>query len=171
MFQKIYFFLALTLCCQSAFSLESDFKQPIYFEAENSSFNYNQGIFSSSGGVRISQGTILIQAANAKGSLKNGQPYQITLSGNPVKFQQKVSEERGLTQGQANSILYDSTSSEITLKGNASIKQADGSSLSAETLRYNLTVGDIEAKGSSNSNKRVKIVIPPQKNIQVRPLQ
>lgn len=156
--------LVLLFCTltQSTFALESDFNEPIFYQADNTSLNSNQSTFSSSGNIQISQGTILIQASNASGSLKNGQPHQITFTGNPVKFQQKLSTEKGMVYGQANSIIYSSTSAEILLKGNASIRQQNGSSLSGETLRYNLTMGDVEAKGSSKS--RVQIIIPPQQN-------
>nr|WP_252358063.1 LptA/OstA family protein [Acinetobacter proteolyticus] len=45
----------------------------------------------------------------------------------------------------ADRIDYSTSATEIILKGNASVIM-DGSSISAETLRYNLTVGDIELK-------------------------
>ncbi|VXA53986.1 Lipopolysaccharide transporter (fragment) [Acinetobacter proteolyticus] len=67
----------------------------------------------------------------------------------------------------ADRIDYSTSATEIILKGNASVIM-DGSSISAETLRYNLTVGDIEAQGVPN--KRVQMIIPPQKNAQMKPL-
>jgi len=168
MFQKSILVLILAVQVQSIFAIDSDFTQPIYFQAENSIFNYNKNTVTASGSVQISQGSILIQASNATGSLRNGQPYQITLTGNPVKFQQRLNQGNGMVYGKANSISYSSTSSEIVLKGKASIIQDNGSSLSGETLRYNLTMGDIEAKGSPN--RRVQIIIPPQKNTKIKPL-
>ncbi|EPH36090.1 LptA, protein essential for LPS transport across the periplasm [Acinetobacter gyllenbergii CIP 110306 = MTCC 11365] len=86
------------------------------------------------------------------GTLSNGQPHQITLTGNPVKFQQKVSEAKGMVYGKANQVDYSTSATEIVLIGNASMIM-EGSSISAETLRYNLTIGDIEAHGVPN--KRV----------------
>lgn len=165
-------FLVFLFCCpltQSIFAIESDFKEPIQFTANNTYLNYHQSRFSSSGNIKITQGTILIHASHASGSLRNGQPYQIKLSGNPVRFQQKLSIEQGMVYGKANSITYSSTTAEILLTGNASITRDDGSSLSAETIRYNLTIGDTEAKGTADN--RVKIVIPPQKNIQIKSMR
>lgn len=162
MLKRLYITFLIITPTPLAFAIESDFKQPIYFQSDSALLNTNQNTFKASG-VQISQGTILIQASSASGSLRNGQPYQVTLTGNPVKFQQKLSSEKGMVYGKANSINYSSTSTEIVLKGNASITQDDGTSLSGETLRYNLTMGDIEAKGSSN--KRLQMIIPPQKNV------
>lgn len=165
MLKKIIF-INISLLAQSIWALESDFKQSIYFQANQSQFNHYQATFSASGDIKISQGTILIQASSANGSLRDGMPYQITLKGNPVKFQQQL--DNGMVYGTANTILYNSTSSEISLKGNAQIKQ-QGAHLSGETLRYNLTLGDVEAKGSAT--KRVQIIIPPQKDLKIKKLE
>ncbi|VXA53985.1 hypothetical protein ACI8B_110058 [Acinetobacter proteolyticus] len=64
-------------------------------EAENTRYSPNQNNFSASN-IQIRQGSIDIQAANAVGTLRNDQPHQITLTGSPVKFQQKVSEAKGM---------------------------------------------------------------------------
>ena len=162
MFKKILLVSLLTIQIQTVFALDSDFTQPIYFESESTYLNTNKNTFSASN-VQISQGTILIQASNASGSLRNGQPYQVTLTGNPVKFQQKLNAEKGMVYGRANSVSYSSASSEIVLKGNASIIQDNGTRLAGETLRYNLTMGDVEAKGGPNN--RVQIIIPPKKEV------
>lgn len=154
------------MCSTYIYALESDFQQSIYIEATDTLYSPNQSSFSASN-IQIKQGTIDIQAAKAIGTLKNGQPYQLTLMGSPVRFQQKVSEEKGMVYGKANRVEYNTSATEIVLKGNASIIM-DGSSISGETLRYNLTIGDVEARGSSN--KRVQMVIPPQKNVKMKPL-
>lgn len=57
---------------------------------------------------------------------------------------------------------YSAFATEIILKGDASIIMKSAS-IAAETLRYNLTVSDIEAQGAPN--KRIQMIIPPQKNV------
>ncbi|ENV07728.1 lipopolysaccharide transport periplasmic protein LptA [Acinetobacter higginsii] len=166
MMKKIVSITSILMCSTHIYALESDFQQSIYIEATDTLYSPNQSSFSASN-IQIKQGTIDIQAAKAIGTLKNGQPYQLTLMGSPVRFQQKVSEEKGMVYGKANRVEYNTSATEIVLKGNASIIM-DGSSISGETLRYNLTIGDVEARGSSN--KRVQMVIPPQKNVQMKPL-
>ncbi|NNP74475.1 lipopolysaccharide transport periplasmic protein LptA [Acinetobacter sp. Ac_3412] len=166
MMKKIVSITSILMCSTHIYALESDFQQSIYIEATDTLYSPNQSSFSASN-IQIKQGTINIQAAKAIGTLKNGQPYQLTLMGSPVRFQQKVSEEKGMVYGKANRVEYNTSATEIVLKGNASIIM-DGSSISGETLRYNLTIGDVEARGSSN--KRVQMVIPPQKNVQMKPL-
>ncbi|ENU24822.1 lipopolysaccharide transport periplasmic protein LptA [Acinetobacter proteolyticus] len=84
---------SLLISCRSIFAIESDFQQSIYLEAENTRYSPNQNTFSAAN-IQISQGTIDIQAAKAVSTLRNGQPHQITLTGSPVKFQQKVSEAK-----------------------------------------------------------------------------
>lgn len=157
---------SILMSCTSISAIESDFQQSIYLEAENTHYSPNQNTFSASN-IQIKQGTIVVQAAKAMGTLSNGQPHQITLTGNPVKFQQKVSEAKGMVYGKANQVDYSTSATEIVLIGNASMIM-EGSSISAETLRYNLTIGDIEAHGVPN--KRVQMIIPPQKNVQMKPL-
>lgn len=164
---KIVSITSILMCSTYVYALESDFQQSIYIEAADTFYSPNQSTFSASN-IQIKQGTIDIQAAKAIGTLKNGQPYQLTLTGSPVRFQQKVSEEKGMVYGKANRVEYNTTATEIVLKGNASIIM-DGSSISGETLRYNLTIGDVEARGSSN--KRVQMVLPPQKNVEMKPLK
>ena len=164
---KIVSITSILMCSTYVYALESDFQQSIYIEAADTLYSPNQSTFSASN-IQIKQGTIDIQAAKAIGTLKNGQPYQLTLTGSPVRFQQKVSEEKGMVYGKANRVEYNTTATEIVLKGNASIIM-DGSSISGETLRYNLTIGDVEARGSSN--KRVQMVLPPQKNVEMKPLK
>ncbi|MCH7313342.1 lipopolysaccharide transport periplasmic protein LptA [Acinetobacter sp. ANC 3882] len=167
MMKKILSITSILMCSTHVYAIESDFQQSIHIAAENTLFSPNQNSFSASN-IQIKQGTIDIQAAKAIGTLKNGQPDQLTLTGSPVRFQQKVSEEKGMVYGKANRVDYSTSATEIVLKGNASIIM-DGSSISGETLRYNLTVGDVEARGSSN--KRVQIVIPPQKKVEMKPLK
>ncbi|MCH7389673.1 lipopolysaccharide transport periplasmic protein LptA [Acinetobacter dispersus] len=167
MMKKIVSITSILMCSTYVYALESDFQQSIYIEAADTLYSPNQSTFSASN-IQIKQGTIDIQAAKAIGTLKNGQPYQLTLTGSPVRFQQKVSEEKGMVYGKANRVEYNTTATEIVLKGNASIIM-DGSSISGETLRYNLTIGDVEARGSSN--KRVQMVLPPQKNVEMKPLK
>jgi len=167
MMKKIVSITSILMCSTYVYALESDFQQSIYIEAADTLYSPNQSTFSASN-IQIKQGTIDIQAAKAIGTLKNGQPYQLTLTGSPVRFQQKVSEEKGMVYGKANRVEYNTTATEIVLKGNASIIR-DGSSISGETLRYNLTIGDVEARGSLN--KRVQMVLPPQKNVEMKPLK
>ncbi|WP_436897685.1 lipopolysaccharide transport periplasmic protein LptA [Acinetobacter gyllenbergii] len=166
MMKKIFLMTSVLITCSSIFAIESDFQQSIYLDAENTRYSPNQNTFSAAN-IQIRQGTIDIHAAKAIGTLRNGQPHQITLTGSPVKFQQKVSEAKGMVYAKADRIDYSTSATEIILKGNASVIM-DGSSISAETLRYNLTVGDIEAQGVPN--KRVQMIIPPQKNVQMKPL-
>ncbi|NIE95503.1 lipopolysaccharide transport periplasmic protein LptA [Acinetobacter sp. Tr-809] len=166
MIKKCFPIISILMCSTPVFAMESDFQQSIYIEAENTHYSPNQSTFTASN-IQIKQGTIDIQAAKAIGTLRNGQPYQLTLTGSPVKFQQKVSEAKGMAYGKANRVEYTTTATEIVLKGNASMI-LDGSSISGDTLRYNLTIGDIEAQGTSN--KRVQIIIPPQKKVEMKPL-
>ncbi|ENX43361.1 lipopolysaccharide transport periplasmic protein LptA [Acinetobacter sp. NIPH 2100] len=165
--KKILSITSILMCSTHVCAIESDFQQSIHIAAENTLYSPNQNSFSASN-IQIKQGTIDIQAAKAIGTMKNGQPDQLTLTGSPVRFQQKVSEEKGMVYGKANRVDYNTSATEIVLKGNASILM-DGSSISGETLRYNLTIGDVEARGSSN--KRVQIIIPPQRKVEMKPLK
>jgi lipopolysaccharide export system protein LptA len=153
------------LCSATAFSLPSDRNQPITLLADRATFNERTGITTYTGNVIIEQGTMRLQANSIVANLNDKrQISQITATGSPAQFQQKVDPAKGLAKGQAQKIVYNAETGIITLSGNAFLQQ-DGASIRGATLKYSMNKGDIEAIGAPNKTGseagRVKIVIPP----------
>lgn len=151
--------LILTLITSSSFALPSDRNQPISLEADHATFNEKTGVTTYKGNVRISQGTMQLEADSIVAQLNSKRELQtVNATGNPAKFQQQISADHGIARGQAQKITYNADTGILTLSGNAYLIQ-DGSSLRGSTLRYSMNKGDIVAEGSKSG--RVQIVIPP----------
>ncbi len=151
--------LLLTLIASSSFALPSDRNQAVSLEADHATFNEKTGVTTYNGNVRITQGTMQLEADSIVAQLNANRELQIVnATGRPAKFQQQMSAERGTSRGEAQKIIYNADTGILTLSGNAYLYQ-DGSSLRGSSLRYSMNKGDIEVQGSKSS--RVQIVIPP----------
>jgi lipopolysaccharide export system protein LptA len=142
-----------------AYALDSDRDAPVHLEADHATYNQQTGVTEYTGNVIVTQGTIRLQADNVVANLDANRTIKnVTATGKPAKFQQKVTPDKGIVYGDGDQIFYDATTSQLTLTGHAHLTQ-DGSSFNGNTLRYGMTQGDIE--GSGNSQQRVQMVIPP----------
>ena len=156
---SIVSFLMISALTQTAHALDSDRDQPVNLEADHATYNQQTGVTVYSGNVIITQGTIRIQADNVVANLDaNRSIKDVTATGKPAKFQQKISPDKGTAYGEGDQVFYDAALSQITLKGHAKINQ-DGSIFNGKTLRYGMKQGDIE--GSGNKQQRVQMIIPP----------
>lgn len=155
---KVVLMSAILTTASSVFAIPSDRNQQITLVADRATYNDKTGVTTYSGNVVIQQGTMKLQAdsivaqLNAKREIKT-----ITATGNPAKFQQQIHVEKGIAQGQAQKIVYQADTGIITLSGGAYLNQ-DGAIMRAETLRYSMNKGDVEAQGSKSG--RVQLVIP-----------
>ncbi|AXI02674.1 lipopolysaccharide transport periplasmic protein LptA [Aquirhabdus parva] len=147
------------LISQYVYALESDHDQPVHLEADRAVYNQQTGVTVYTGNVVITQGTIRLQADSVIANLdQNKSIKDVTATGKPAKFQQKINPDKGIVYGEGDQVFYDAKSSQVTLTGNAKLNQ-DGSSFVGNTLRYGMTQGDIE--GNGNAQQRVQMVIPP----------
>ncbi|GAC1369983.1 MAG: lipopolysaccharide transport periplasmic protein LptA [Aquirhabdus sp.] len=152
-------FLIVSALATTAHALDSDRDQPVNLEADHATYNQQTGITVYSGNVIITQGTIRIQADNVVANLDATRSIKdVTATGKPAKFQQKISPDKGIAYGEGDQVYYDAALSQITLTGHAKITQ-DGSSFNGNTLRYGMKQGDIE--GNGNKQQRVQMIIPP----------
>lgn len=157
--KNIYFFVILVLFTTIAYALPSDQSQPIRLSADKALYSESRGLTSYSGNVVISQGTLKINADSLTVNLSNGRNIDSALAtGSPARFEQVVSDEKGLARGQANQIDYNAATGIVTLTGNAKLSQ-NGASFSGNTIRYSLSAGDVEAV--SGKGQRVELVLPP----------
>lgn len=162
--------MSLMSVALTAHALPSDSSQPIRLVADKATYSERTGVTSYSGNVVIEQGTLRITADNITLNLDNNRTIRTALAtGRPATMQQVVTQEKGLAKGQANKIDYNAETGIITLTGNAKLTQA-GASFSGNTIRYSLTLGDVEA--TAGGGKRVELVFPPNgsnSQIGVRP--
>jgi len=142
-----------------AYALDSDRDAPVHLEADHATYNQQTGVTVYTGNVIVTQGTIRLQADSVIANLDTNRTIKnVTATGKPARFQQKVSPDKGIVYGDGDQLYYDATTSQLTLTGHAHLTQ-DGSSFNGNTLRYGMKQGDIE--GNGNTQQRVQMVIPP----------
>ena len=142
-----------------AYALDSDRDAPVHLEADHATYNQQTGVTVYTGNVIVTQGTIRLEADSVIANLDANRTIKnVTATGKPAKFQQKVSPDKGIVYGDGDQVYYDATTSQLTLTGHAHLTQ-DGSIFNGNTLRYGMKQGDIE--GNGNTQQRVQMVIPP----------
>jgi lipopolysaccharide export system protein LptA len=163
--------LSVMLWAPAAHALESDRDAPVNLEADRATFNQKTGVTVYEGNVIVTQGTIRVEADKVVATLNLDRTIKnVTATGKPARFQQRVSLDKGIVYGSGEQLYYDATAALLTLTGRAHLSQ-DGSSFNSNILRYGMAQGDIE--GNGNSQQRVQMVIPPsatRSNTSIKPI-
>jgi len=156
----------ITLLCafsvvsgNSAIAQVDDFTKPINVQADESVYNERAGTQTLSGNVEITQGSMSIRADTILIEIKDGTLFRVTGTGSPIQFQQ-MTVNNELIRGQCEEIIYNTVTTEITFRGNASFEKP-GQKLSGETIEYNLSELTFKAAGSQKG--RVNITLQPGK--------
>lgn len=154
--------LALALAPALACALQSDREQPVNIEAE-----YVDAVLEADsrsvlrGNVRISQGTLLIQAEQADLTRRGGALSQAVLTGAPATVEQQL-DSGGLMRARAGRIDYDMVAEVLLLTGDVVVTQPEGE-LRGERIRYDLKSGRLEGGGDSG---RVRMQFEPRATTQ-----
>ncbi len=155
---------ALALACaQAAFAKSSDRNQVMEVDAGRGDCSINDsGTCVLSGGVRITQGTLDIQAAHADLRRVGGDPRSVKLTGTPVKLTQEM-DSGGSMHATAARVDYDLQEETVVLTGGAVVQQPGQSSISGERIVYNMRTGQVQGGGDGG---RVKIQFQPRNRSQ-----
>jgi len=149
-------FLALA---QPTFALKSDRQQLLNVDADSLDAGLDDNRAVLKGNVRITQGTLVIEAAEA--TLTQGEQQEtqrVLLSGAPVTLEQDL-DEGGRLKARANRVDYDVTAETIVLSGAANVSQPRGD-LSGEKIVYNTATGKLNA--TSVAGGRVHLKVQPK---------
>lgn len=112
------------------------------------------------GNVKISQGTLDIQAARADFTIRDGDIRVAKLTGSPVRMSQEM-DNGGRMNANASRIDYDLVQDTIVLTGNASIQQPGQGSIASERIVYNTRTGQIQG-GGGDGGSRVRLQFEPR---------
>ena len=148
--------LALT---PPAYALKSDRLQLLNVDADKLDAGLDDGRAVLEGNVRITQGTLVIEAATA--TLTQGEQQEtrrVLLTGAPVTLEQDL-DDGGRLKARANQVDYDVTGATIVLTGAASVSQPRGD-LSGESIVYNTVTGKLNA--TSTAGGRVHLQVQPK---------
>ncbi|MCR6662768.1 MAG: lipopolysaccharide transport periplasmic protein LptA [Luteimonas sp.] len=111
-----------------------------------------------SGNVKITQGTLDIQAARADFTIRDGDIRVAKLTGSPVRMSQEM-DNGGRMNATASRIDYDLAQDTIVLLGNASIQQPGHGSIAGERIVYNTRTGQMQGGGEGS---RVRLQFEPR---------
>ena len=100
-----------------------------------------------SGGVKIVQGTLNIDADRAVISFKDGEASQAVLTGNQAVLRQQMDNGTPMT-ARADRIDYDMLADVVVLTGNHTVTTQRGST-SGQRLTYNLKSGQVDSGGGT----------------------
>lgn len=161
-------YLAALLLCLLALPAQAerrDREQPIQLDAGRVLLDEAKQESVFEGGVRLTQGTLLIRAERIT-TREDGEGFQrISASGNPALFRQRYEGSDSYAEGQAARIEYDTRLEQVDFYGNARIRRGRDE-ISGGHIRYNTRTEVFEAAGnaagSASGDGRVRAVIRPR---------
>ena len=109
------------------------------------------------GNVKITQGTLDVQADRAVIHRAGGDISEVTLTGNPATLNQ-VNDNGEAMNARAAQIVYTLSSDLVVLTGGVVVEQPRGT-LRGETIKYDLKTGHLDGGGDG---KRVQMRIMPR---------
>ncbi|MCF7222472.1 lipopolysaccharide transport periplasmic protein LptA [Marilutibacter chinensis] len=113
-----------------------------------------------SGNVVITQGTLDIRSARADVSIRNNEPTQVVLTGNPARLKQEMDDGSPFS-ADASRIVYDLTTDTVTLTGNVTVNQR-GNTMNGPRVVYNMKTGRVQATRNGTDSGRVSMRIEPK---------
>ncbi len=152
------FFLAL-IAATSVEARRDDRNQPMNIDAQRTeSSARGDAVTVLSGDVRITQGSMKVNADRAEIHQNQGQIVKVILEGQPVTFEQALDDEEGMLHAEALRVDYDTELDRLLLTGEVQIRQPRGE-LTSERVEYHLETGRITS--GSEGEGRVRLRIDP----------
>lgn len=136
----------------------SDRNQPMDVAADRTDAGLGDDSDSTlSGNVRITQGTLEVDADTAVIHRKKGDIDNVVLNGQPAVLKQTADNGDPMT-ARASKIVYTLSNDQMLLTGNVQVEQPRGN-LHGETVRYDLKTGRLDGGGDGS---RVTMRILPK---------
>ncbi|NCF44317.1 MAG: lipopolysaccharide transport periplasmic protein LptA [Proteobacteria bacterium] len=124
----------------------------VFLQSRNR-IEYSGNVIAYMNGMRISGDKVLVQ-------MNDDRVEQITTSGSPANFWQDVAATDSDTEAEAQTIIYLPNSGLLELSGSASLSQ-NGNAVHSASIRYNLTLGQLEASGDQAQERvRMQLFVP-----------
>lgn len=135
---------------------------PISIDADNQQIDIQKNTMTFSGNVVIIQDNITIKANKVViTEIQSKEDQTITAYGQPVLFEQQVqkNDTHYKITGNADKLIYRVKQNDLTMQGNAQIKQKDNY-INSNIINYDVQQRKIEAQ--SDARQRVKTIIMPE---------
>ncbi len=138
--------VSLLISCQ-ALALKSDREQPMDLKAQNWSGSLKDGKQSWNGNVRVTQGSLKINADTGVLHYQNGEIGKAEFSGSPATIEQ-TQDGGGVVRVAAKKIDYDLERNAVILSGGVKIEDG-GNVTTGERFEYALDSGAIKGDGGT----------------------
>lgn len=144
-----------------AHALPDDRDQPIHIAADKALRDEKQGITVYTGNVRMSQGSMELEADKLTIYQIDDEADKIVAQGSPAKMRQQPKPDESLVHAHALVITYLRTKDMVHLQDDARIEQA-GDLVTGESIDYFIDKQLIKAEsGKSEKSEQVVVVIQP----------
>jgi lipopolysaccharide export system protein LptA len=140
----------------AALALKSDRDQPAMITADEIEMDFKTGERIYTGHVKIIQGTTRLNADKVIGRFSNDKLEKATAYGAPAVFKQRPDNADGDVTGSANKMVIDQTKQLLTLEDDATITQADGSTMKSARIDYNMETQKMKATGGTQTEVQPK---------------
>lgn len=160
---KLLLGIALVFPLATSVAEEADFKQEIVIVAKKQSSDLKNKIASYMEDVKITQGTLSIEADVVKVTNQEGTELKNYLAtGKPARFSQILDDGQKI-ELQADEVSYSPATQTITIKGNASVSQ-EGSMVKGDIITYNIATEQLSAESAST----VTTILKPEVKSEVK---
>ncbi|MDN4502017.1 lipopolysaccharide transport periplasmic protein LptA [Alteromonadaceae bacterium BrNp21-10] len=154
--------LTLAFIGFSAMAGKEDFKQQIMVEATKQSGDGIEKSMYYRGDVKISQGSLVIDADEVDVIAKDGVGKEIFIArGTPASYEQTMDDGSHI-KALANEIKYTVANRTLTLVGNAELHQ-NSSRVQGESILFDMENEQLNAEGNENTGDRVTTIFQPEK--------
>ena len=151
----------LLLCLVAALpasALDSDRQQPMQINSDRFESGMDTNTTVLTGNVRITQGSLVVNAARADVTQEKGEVARALLTGKPATLKQAM-EGGGELNAQAGTIDYKLTEETVELSGNVVLERPQGT-LRSQRVVYSVKTGRLAAGEGVTGG--VQLVIPPK---------
>lgn len=144
----------------SVFALSGDRDKPIRIVSERVDVDHKQGINSYHGDVKMTQGSLRINADKVIVRYRGQAVESVAAFGKPATFRQRLDDQQGEVTGSALRMDYNAVDHTLRLSEDAKVRQGEDVVMSPK-VNYNIETSRLQADGSPEN--RVYTVLQPRK--------
>lgn len=148
----------LWLLALPAWALESDRQQPMQIKSDRFESGMKDDVTVLTGNVRITQGSLVVNAARADITQVKGEVSRALLTGSPATLKQAL-DTGGELNARAATIDYQLADENVELRGAVVLERPQGT-LRSEKVVYSVKTGRLAA--GQDVSGGVELVIPPK---------
>lgn len=141
-----------------AMALGTDTRKPIHIQADRIKLNEKTGISEYTGNVKLTQGTIDVNADKITVIQSSGELEKILIEGTPARFHQKPDGSNELINAQAKNMEYLADKRRLYLHGDAVVIQGPNR-FSGDRIEYDTYTSTVTAH--SSSQQPVDVILHP----------